>query len=418
MRTFLLFAVGLGGLLGIADLSFAQTWTQTGAANTNWFSIASSADGSILFAVGGNTNYQAIYKSTNSGNAWVQTGAPTTNLYPGIAVSADGVKVMATSFAGGNSAFALAATPTTNDAPVFISTNSGDTWAASMGPTTNVPQKIASSADGQTLIVGTYQGWAYFSTDLGATWNSNRLFSGNGVFGVVAAADGCRLIANLGSALWSSTNWGATWVRTIIMPSAPIAWQKNVATSADGFKLVAVGTFLGHRCFGTSPDAGITWMVNSNNNYFIIGSGWVASSASGSTLAEAQSLGSIFISTDSGSNWIQTASPYTNWSSVVLSADGSKLTATVAGVTASTNATGGIWTFQVPPAPQLNLTTLTNNLTIAWTVPSTNFVLQQSLDFTSWSDVTNTPVLNFTNLQYQVSLAPSNSGGFFRLMSQ
>jgi len=54
-------------------------------------------------------------------------------------------------------------------------------------------------------------------------------------------------------------------------------------------------------------------------------------------------------------------------------------------------------------------------VTLAWTVPSTNFGLQQSADLTSWADVTNPPVLNLTNLQNQVTLAPSNSSRFYRL---
>ena len=48
-------------------------------------------------------------------------------------------------------------------------------------------------------------------------------------------------------------------------------------------------------------------------------------------------------------------------------------------------------------------------------MPSTNFVLQQSADLLSWTDVTNPPVLNLTNLQNQVTLPPSGSSGFYRL---
>jgi hypothetical protein len=67
------------------------------------------------------------------------------------------------------------------------------------------------------------------------------------------------------------------------------------------------------------------------------------------------------------------------------------------------------------PDPQLNLTPSGTNLQLSWTVPSTNFVLQQSPDLMSWSVPTNTPVLNLTNLQYQVTLLPTNTSGFYRL---
>jgi hypothetical protein len=76
---------------------------------------------------------------------------------------------------------------------------------------------------------------------------------------------------------------------------------------------------------------------------------------------------------------------------------------------------GEIWTSQTTPSPQLNLTTSKTNLALSWTIPSTNFVLQQSADLVSWADVTNPPVLNLTNLQNQVTLTPSNSSDFYRL---
>jgi len=62
-------------------------------------------------------------------------------------------------------------------------------------------------------------------------------------------------------------------------------------------------------------------------------------------------------------------------------------------------------------------TTAGNNFTLSWTVPSTNFVLRQNpgLTQTNWSPVADAPVLNFTNLQNQVRLTPSNGNCFFRL---
>jgi hypothetical protein len=74
-----------------------------------------------------------------------------------------------------------------------------------------------------------------------------------------------------------------------------------------------------------------------------------------------------------------------------------------------------IYTSQITPAPQLNLAASHTNLTLGWTIPSTNFVLQQSADLLAWADVTNPPVLNLTNLQNQVTLPPAASSGFYRL---
>ena len=76
---------------------------------------------------------------------------------------------------------------------------------------------------------------------------------------------------------------------------------------------------------------------------------------------------------------------------------------------------GGIWTAQIPPMPAMNITPTNGNLTLSWLVPSTNFVLQCSSDLSSWTDLTNTPVLNLTNLQDEVTLSPTNGNLFYRL---
>src|SRR5271155_1437514 len=107
-----------------ANSASAQTWTQTSAINTNWFGITSSADGSVLYAVGGTTNQEVIYISTNYGNTWGQTAQPMTNpltnsMY-NLAVSADGTKV----FAARNLRFGLPSSTIASNY-FYFSTNSG-----------------------------------------------------------------------------------------------------------------------------------------------------------------------------------------------------------------------------------------------------------------------------------------------------
>jgi hypothetical protein len=65
----------------------------------------------------------------------------------------------------------------------------------------------------------------------------------------------------------------------------------------------------------------------------------------------------------------------------------------------------------------LNLAPSRSNLAFSWLGPSTNFVMQQSSDLgsASWTDVTNTPVLNLTNLQDEVTLPMPAGSGFYRL---
>jgi hypothetical protein len=77
--------------------------------------------------------------------------------------------------------------------------------------------------------------------------------------------------------------------------------------------------------------------------------------------------------------------------------------------------TAGIYMSQTTPAPMLNLSASANDAAISWLIPSLDFTLQQSPDLSSWTAVTNPPVLNLTNLQNQIVLPPPAGNSFFRL---
>jgi len=117
----------------------------------------------------------------------------------------------------------------------------------------------------------------------------------------------------------------------------------------------------------------------------------------------------IYISTDAGGSWLATAAPDRNWQAVASSADGSKLAAVASG--------GEIVTLQTTLAPLLNITRSDTHILLSWTVPSTDFVLQENSDLTStkWNDVTNKPTLNLSRLQDEVTVTPRTSGRFYRL---
>ena len=203
-----------------------------------------------------------------------------------------------------------------------------------------------------------------------------------------------------------------TWTPT----SAPSNLWESVASSADGNKLVAAYTRETNNALGhlfSSTDAGRTWVSNN-----VAAGYWnsVALSADGNTMiAGGQSVSNsdLYVSTNFGASGglLNLASDFAGYlAGVATSADGGKLFAASLG--------GLIYTAQMTPSPKLQLTSSFTNLTLVWTLPSTNFVLQQSADLTSWSNVTNPPALNLTNLQNEVTLTPSNSSGFFRLKTQ
>jgi hypothetical protein len=398
----LLLLVGAFGCLftAVNPLS-AQTWTQTSAPTDVWTSIACSADGSRLVAADATVNQ--IYTSTNYGTTWTQSGAPNTN-WTCVASSADGTNLVATVDGGG----------------IYTSTNSGAAWTLTSAPT-NAWSSVASSADGSKLVAAVNGGGIYASTDSGVTWTPTSAANASWTC-VASSADGTKLAAvSAGSpvlggwpAVHISTNSGATWYTCLVVTAFPIGssghWSA-VNLSADGTKLVVAensSTWSGIQFPGliyTSMNSGATWQSGPSGFYSS-----VACSADGSELVAA-SDGSIYTSIDSGITWKSNSVPTLDWSSVASSADGSELVAAVNG--------GGIYISQTTPAPVLNIAPSSNNLVFSWIVPSTNFVMQQNsnlLHTSNWTNVTNTPTLNPTNLRNQVILPlPTAGNDFYRL---
>jgi hypothetical protein len=396
VKIFLLVAT----MLMIADFAFAQTWTQTSAPDTNeWISVVSSADGiKLAAAVGGIFDPGLIYVSTNSGTCWKQTSAPT-NYWNALASSADGTKLVAVAFGQINNEY--------GGGLIFTSTNSGGTWTATSAPT-NYWNSVASSADGIKLAA-TSDNSIYVSANSGFTWTPTCVPT-NGWYSITSSANGAKLAAvAVGGIIFTSTNSGIAWATNGAHFGGP---SRSITSSADGNKLISVAP-TGPALIGETPSGGIyvskdfgaTWTTNN-----IFGA-WetASSSADGSKLVAGTGDGLIYISTDSGITWMLSTNlgPNETIVSIASSSDGDKLVLVVND--------GGIWTSQTMPSPQLNLASSNTNLALSWTIPSTNFVLQQSSDLISWSDVTNAPALNPTNLQNQVMLPPSNSSGFYRL---
>lgn len=388
MKIFLPIAMLLWGALNAP----AQTWTPTTAPTNDWYSIASSADGTKLVAA---VNPGSIYTSADSGATWSPVNAPS-NAWSSVACSADGNLLIA---AGAGL--------------VYTSVDSGATWNSNAVPWTNAsPIRVASSADGSNLVAAVGGTGLFSSTNAGGVWVSNTFvpsFSGSVPWlSVATAADGAKSWAVQDGVppIFISTNSGV-WRPT----SAFNANWQAVAPSADGSKLVGVIYLTG---IYTSTNSGTSWTKRSAPTI-----NWqsVASSADGSQLvAGAGALygsygpGPIYTSTNSGFTWISNSAPLQKWASVASSADGCKLAAVAYG--------GGIWTAQLAPAPRLNITA-PNALQLSWIVPSTNLVLQQNLDLTTtdWVTLTNVPTLNLTNLQNEVILSPTNWNAFYRLSS-
>jgi hypothetical protein len=384
----ILFGLLIGFCLFTGDNPIlAQTWTPTTINSTNnWGPVACSADGTKLVVA----NYQAgpIYTSTNSGMTWATNSVPGQD-WKSVATSADGSEFLAVNL---------------DNNLLYISTNCGTTWISNNVSGLTRSQAVACSADGTKMAVAG-SGVICVSTNSEATWTTNNAASYEAL---AFSADGTKLFASGGS-IGISTNYGLTWADI----SEPNLISYSVACSADGSKLVVanVNPSPGY----ISTNSGATWTpVSALGNCNM-----VASSADGTTIAAANINffgGMVLTSTDFGATWITNDLPVGEWFGVASSADGNKLVAVIGAIN-NYGSGGAVYTSYTPPSPQLNLAPASGNLALSWLVPSTNFVLQQNLDLTTenWATLTNTPTLNFTNLQNQVMLSPVGSQGFYRL---
>lgn len=404
VKFILLAGTFLGGWLTVFNSAVAQTWAQTSAPNDAWVSVASSADGSKLVAaatIGNGFGTGRIYTSTNSGMTWaVQSNAPATN-WTCVASSADGTKLVAVE------GTIIYDNQNPQNLPlvasgIYTSTDSGATWTLR----TNAPgawwTSIVSSPDGNKLAAAAAFAPVYLSTNAGTNWIATDLPTNFLWQSIAASTDGSKVVvAGDSGPIYVSTNSGATWTNT---DASSTNWF-SVAASADGTKFAAASFQNG---LYISTNSGTDW--SQLNAPYTPSSNWHAVTFSADDKLIAAAYGApIYISTDLGTTWITNVSPSQAWQTIASSADGDKLVAA--------SWANGIWTAQTIPTPNLNITPGNAALKISWVVPSTNFVLQQSFDLNNWIDVTDAPVMNFSMIQDEVNLSPTNRTCFYRLES-
>jgi hypothetical protein len=357
----------------------ALYWMPTTAPQLEWTCVASSADGTT-FAAGANSG---LYMSTNSGETWASNNLPSQGC-TSIGVSPDGTVLAALD----------------GDAYCYISTNSGANWQLSPNVRGSF---ITFSTDGTCLaVMGQY---VFVSTNLGATWTVNSKATaalGSGGIPLALSADGTEMliVAVEGEELDYSTNSGVSWFVSFDHPDETFF---TVTSSADGSKLTAA--YFSEGIF-VSTNAGTNWNLAGSplNTGF-----WInTASVTGSRLIAAQychaSPGGIYTSTDFGATWTSNQAPPQCWQQVACSQDGTRLVA-IGDET--------IYTAQWPP--DLAIQPSGGSIVLSWPAPSTGFVLQECVDLTmtNWAAVPIAPVTS--NYQNQVILPLSTNTMIFRL---
>ncbi len=138
--------------------------------------------------------------------------------------------------------------------------------------------------------------------------------------------DGLTLLAGLAGLFWVAYAPAQTLEQT----TAPSLRWGSVAASADFTKLVAAACQgpCGY-CYQNVPifvssNSGVNWVqASAPLNHWSA----VASSADGTKLFAAAANSQILISTDSGATWTSSSAPSNSWSSLASSADGARLVA-------------------------------------------------------------------------------------------
>ena len=299
------YVVGGGGP---ANTFTSITWSlQASPGTTTWSALASSADGVKLVAGASNGT---LYTSADSGVTWTQRTIAGTHSWSIIASSSDGTKLVAYDNTYGTNT-------------IYVSTDSGVTWTKRTSLYSNLYwQALTLSADGSQLVAAdgydtdAGNGYVYTSSDLGLTWSIRLSMPQGSTTNIATSADGTKMVAVQGQPgyIYVSTNSGVTWTSRTSAGSR--AWQ-NVSSSADGTKLAAsvAGSLY------VSTDSGATWTARTSP-----GAEFVASSADGSKLITAMNFGYFSTSTDGGVTWTQQTSFGTGaWRQMAVSSDGSRL---------------------------------------------------------------------------------------------
>lgn len=313
LTAFVVMGAGLTQLAQAAPGDYQ--WQQAGVVgmigdNLDWYSIASSSNGSKLVGVvGGASSSGYIYTSIDSGVTWVEQTAAGSRHWYSVASSSDGSKLAAVD----------------NGGYIYTSADSGATWAERSSAGLRSWTSVSTSADGTRLAaVAGFGSSIYISADSGVSWTEGEATSSYYWYSIASSNDGTKLVAGTDIGfIHTSTDSGASWTERFDAPGG----FYTVASSDDGTKLVA-GAYGGY--IYTSADSGATWTEQT-----AAGSrDWwsVDSSADGTKLVAAAWGGYIYTSTDSGATWTeQTAAGPRNWASIASSSDGSKLAASAYG---------------------------------------------------------------------------------------
>ena len=316
-------AVGSGSQTFIGNFSSYRSslWVPASVlTGNNWTSIASSADGSRMYAVANSALGGGFYTSTDAGHTWTGPNTFFSGSWTAVATSADGIKVYLV----------------TSGKAIEVSSDGGVSWGPVNSLVASNCLSIACSADGTKVIAAVKNGSVYVSSNSGGSWAGTGLAAGTWV--VAYAGNGSNYAA--------ANSVGNTFS---LVGGSP-AYSANftaLVCSADGSKLAA------------SSSSGLVYVsANSGASYAASAApvaAWncLAASSDCSRLVAGVNNGPIYASANFGANWSLLAGSSSQvWSALGASADGTKMAGGV------NTASGGLYFFS---ADGQSLNTSTNS---------------------------------------------------------
>ncbi|HTL73399.1 MAG TPA: hypothetical protein VL863_08860 [bacterium] len=273
---------GTGGWRALANagqsfignfIGYRNSLMQLGQVGSDWRSLASSADGTRMYA-GGNFS-GGVYLSTDSGHTWASSGIGSVAGWFSVACSDDGNKAYAAPNGGKIQASAdggatwvpfgtsanWTAIACSADATKYVAgaSSGGLTGNINSSPASGNWTAVTCSSDG-TNIAAAIGAQVYTTTNAGANWTTCPSLSGN-CSALVAAASGPKLVAAYNGGIVISTNFGLNWSPT---GAGALAWS-SLAGSSDCTRLVAG---VSNGLFYASANFGASWTALTTTNQF------------------------------------------------------------------------------------------------------------------------------------------------------
>ena len=280
--------------------------------------------------------------------SWIvkQTSAPVDS-WTSITSSSDGTKLAASSDSVGT----------------YTSSDSGDTWRQTSLQTTVFWKSITSSSDGAQIAAGSASGTGnlYLSQDSGLTWNPILNVPPGNNYSVYSTSMANNLDTLLTAVISDINSINSCYIykngngKYINTPNNEFA--TFIRTSSNGL-ILATYTSRGFLYISNNLS---TW---TNPPTLSTSKAWtsITISADGTKLAASVYGGRIWISLNSGETWEESKSQILSWRSITSSADGTKLAACVySGKIYTSRDYGRNWSV-VTTSPTANWQTITSSV--------------------------------------------------------